>query len=439
MTRFKSLATITVLILMLSMAATAATLEDVENSFYPYRNNMPSFPDMAAGMTISSDNVTSFKDILDPAIYQNLMDGWFEMKVGETTSFDVHESYIQATREGLGKVSLGDKVGQINGYQSGRPFPEEPDINDPRAGEKLAWNFKYGFYSGDSAVISPLYSKYKDMKKNKLERTLKVEYYVMNFKHRVCQEPFPEISPNPSDIFRASYQLVLEPYDVANTQLLIHRSLDDLKRDNAWMYLGFQRRVRRLATGQTTDAWLGSDYMIEDFEGYNGRISDMTWTYKATRNLMLAFYNHNDQELDPDTHKDDPEGFQVIAFNGKGNCYPNVTWQLRKVYEVEGVPNDTNHPLSKRIMYLDAQTFNIPLTSIYDRSGRLWKVFIVCISHPDHHLARNKGTGVTVPGGATMIDVQAGHCTTGHFKAFTDPTLCPPHKFSVQTLRATGR
>ncbi|MEW8549000.1 MAG: hypothetical protein AB2533_00970, partial [Candidatus Thiodiazotropha endolucinida] len=30
-----------------------------------------------------------------------------------------------------------------------------------------------------------------------------------------------------------------------------------------------------MASGQVTDAFLGSDVMIEDFEGYNGRINDM--------------------------------------------------------------------------------------------------------------------------------------------------------------------
>ena len=435
----KTLTSIFILSLIALLQVEAATLKDIETSFYPYKFAAPSHEGLVAGMTISSENADSFKDILDPVIGQKIKDGWFEMKVGKTTSFDLHEAYVQATRNGLGKVSLGEKVGQINGYTAGRPFPEDPDPNDPRAGEKLAWNFKYSYNSGDSGAIYPLYSKYRDMIKNKVERTLVVNYHVINFKHRVKQAPIPDITPNPSDIFHASYQLVLEPYDVCNTQLLIQRSDDDLKRDNAWMYLGFQRRVRRLATGQTTDAWLGSDYMIEDFEGYNGRICDMKWTYRETRHLMMPFFNHNDQVLDSETHKNDPEGFQVVSFCGKGGCYPNVAWQLRKVHIVEAVPNDPNHPLSKRILFLDAQTSTIPRSNIFDRAGRLWKVFIICYSDPDHHLPQNKGTGVAVPDASTMIDVQASHCTTGQFKAVNDPSLCPAHKFSVQTLRATGR
>ena len=80
---------------------------------------------------------------------------------------------------------------------------------------------------------------------------------------------------------------MLEPQDLKDTQLLIQRNEDDLKLDDAYLYLGFQRRVRRLATGQTTDAFLGSDLMIEDFEGYNGRVSDMKWRYLGSKNIRV--------------------------------------------------------------------------------------------------------------------------------------------------------
>jgi len=34
--------------------------------------------------------------------------------------------------------------------------------------------------------------------------------------------------------------------------------------------------------------------MIEDFEGYNGKVTDYTWEYAGTRNLLMPFYYHND-------------------------------------------------------------------------------------------------------------------------------------------------
>jgi hypothetical protein len=255
--------------------------------------------------------------------------------------------------------------------------------------------------------------------------------------HRVNQDPVPEFADNPSKLFRAIYVQVLEPFDVKNTQLLIHRSEDDLTRDNTWLYLGFQRRVRRLSSGQITDSFLGADLMIEDFEGYNGRISDMNWTYKGTKNVLLPFYNHNDMELAAEPKEKD--GYQFVDFGGRGGCFPKITWQLRKVYILESDPVDENHPISKRVHYVDAQTFTLPRTLTYDRKGDLWKSWLIGQAHPDHHLEINKGSGVSIDDSFSILDVQAGHCTTGQFKGQVDPSLNPIKLFSVQNMRAEGR
>jgi len=346
-------------------------------------------------------------------------------------------SGVEATRKYADQVKLGQKSGELEGFVAGRPFPEEPSLDDPRAGEKLAWNYKYGYNWGDNAAIYPFYWKYRDLNSGKLEKTIKFNFHFLNLMHRVNQDPKPNIEPNPSKVFRAIYVKVLEPFDVKNTQLLIHRYENDLKRDSSWLYLGFQRRVRKLASGQVTDSFLGSDLMIEDFEGYNGRINDMKWTYKGTKNMLLPFYNHNDLKL-ADEPKD-PDGYQYVAMGDKGGCFPQITWQLRKVYVLENAPKDQNHPVSKRIHYIDAQTFTIPRTLIYDRNGKLWKSWQIGQAHPDHHLPKNKGTGVSVDDSFTMIDVQAGHCTTGQFKGQVDPKLNPRKLFTVQNMRAAGR
>lgn len=421
-----------------SASAMAATEQDVQNAFYPYKNGAPTYQGLNAGMTINQGNVDQFKEIIDPAMYDFIKAGDTEVKVGETTSFDLNSSYVAATRKYMNDVRLGENIGEIHGSVAGRPFPQEPTMDDPRAGEKLAWNFKYGYNWGDSAAISPFYWSYRNMGTGKVERVLKTNFHVLNFTRRTQQEPFPAISPNPSDIFRGTYLQVEEPFDIKNTQLLLHRFEDDAKRDNAYLYLGFQRRVRRLSTGQTTDAFLGSDVMIEDFEGYNGRISDMKWTYKGTKTLLLPMYNHNDLLLDNETHMD-KDGFKVVAFSGKGGCFPDITWQLRKTYILESDPIDSSHPVSKRVHYVDAQTFTLPRNITYDRKGDMWKTFTIGQSHPDHHLEINKGTGVSIDDSFSMIDLQANHCTTGQFKGIVDPSMTPKSMMTVQNLRASGR
>lgn len=418
-----------------SGVALAATEADVENSFNPYKSGFPSFPGLTPGMTINKANVDQFKDILAVGLYKLIKEGATEIKVGATTQFMINDSYIKATKNNLNKAKLGAKPGDnITGYVAGRPFPEEPDIKDPRAGEKLAWNFKYGVNWGDGAAISPFYWKFRNMTTGQVEKTIKWDFHFLNFMHRTNIPPIPEFTPNPSGIFRAIYVKAQEPQDLKNTQLLIQRFEDDSKLDDAYLYLGFQRRVRRLAQGQVTDSFLGSDLMIEDFEGYNSRVSDMKWTYKGTKNVLLPLWNHDSLKL-TDEFKD-PSGFKYVDFGGQGGCFYQGSYQLRKVYILEAEPVNPNHPISKRTFYMDAQLQNLNgAIEIYDRKGELWKVWSVGKSHPDHHLPVNKGSGIGIDDAFSMVDVQSKHCTTGQFKGQVDPKLVPPGLFQVQNLR----
>ncbi|MBR0565639.1 DUF1329 domain-containing protein [Azoarcus sp. L1K30] len=427
------------LTLALALAGTfgfahAATEADVDASFNPYKIGFPSAPGLTPGMVLTKANVDSFKEVLAVGTYKMIKDGYYELKVGATTQFEMNKAYVEATKKNLNTAKLGPNNGDITGFVAGRPFPEEPDAKDPRAGEKLAWNYKYGVNWGDNAAIYPFFWKYRNMESGQLERTIKMNFHFLNFKHRVQDAPVPEVTPNPSDLFRAIYVKVLEPQDLKNTQLLIQRYDDDQKLDDAYLYLGFQRRVRRLATGQTTDAFLGSDLMIEDFEGYNGRVSDMKWAYKGTKNVLLPMWNHNDLKLTDEFG--DSDGYKYVSFGGKGECFFDGSWQLRKVYVVEATPVNANHPVSKRVFYMDAQLGNLNgAVEIYDRKGELWKVWTVGKSHPDHHLPVNKGSGIGIDDAFSMVDVQSKHCTTGQFKGQVDAKLNPASMFQVQYMR----
>jgi len=431
MNRLTTLAVLTAL----GFGATAPAWADdlVDKSFFPYRGGMPSHPAAQPGAVINAANVDQAKDVLDPAMYEMIKNGWTEIKVGATTSIDLNKAFVDATEKGYRTVTLGDRISDLKGYVSGRPFPQEPSTSDPRAGDKIAWNYKYGLNWGDSAASSPFYWTYKNMNDGRVERVIKMSMHWLNFMHRTGQAPMPNIEPNPSEMYRGIYVKVLEPQDIADTQLLIHRYEDDGRLDSTWLYLGFQRRVRKLSSGQITDSFLGSDLMIEDFEGYNGRLSDMTWNYKGTRTILAPYYNHNDMELAQEYAEPD---YKYIAYGGKGGCFPVITWQLRKVYEVEVAPVDGNHPVGKRIMYFDAQTMASSRTLTYDRNGKLWKTFTIGKSHPEHHLPINKGSGVGIDDSFSMIDVQAGHCTIGQFKGQVDPALSPPTRFSVDAMRS---
>ena len=156
--------------------------EVIQEAFHPYAKSVPKSDTVKVGMTINASNVDSVKEYLDPAMYMFIKNGDYEMKVGETTSFDLHKSYVDATRQYSGDVVLGEKPGEITGSVAGRPFPAEPAMDDPRAGEKLAWNYKYGYNWGDSSSIYPFYWKYRNMNNGKVERTVKMNFHFLNYR-----------------------------------------------------------------------------------------------------------------------------------------------------------------------------------------------------------------------------------------------------------------
>ncbi len=419
------------------VAAESFTEADINTSFYPYNDWTPTAEGYTPGVVIDQSNVDQFQAILDEALFKFVKDGWVTIRTAPTTDFALSEDYVEATRQNAGAVSIAEN-GTLNNFVAGRAFPQEPRADDPQAGQKLVWNYQYGFNSGDSETIYPFWWTFRNLKTGKVERQLKFEWHFLNYNHRVTFDPRPAYENNPGEIYRGIYGIVKEPFDLANTQILIHRYQDDTKRDNAWLYVGFQRRVRRLAAGQITDAFLGSDLMIEDFEGYNGRVTDYTWEYAGTRNLLMQFINRTEMDL-ADIPKNDPDGFKFIDVEGQGNCFPKVTYQLRKSYTLIGRPKNPNHPIGKRVINLDAQTMVMASLVTYDRKGDMWKWFPITKAHADHHLPVNKGKGVAVEDFAVVIDIQANHCTTLQFKSQITDKDNHPKLFSVQNLRKTGR
>jgi hypothetical protein len=417
---------------LISSASMALTDADIDASFFPYKAGVPSFPGLTPGMVINKGNVQSFKDLLDTATYSLIEKGQLEFPVEQTQSVSLHPNYIAATKKYAGQVKLGSKPGTIEGYVAGRPFPFKPDKSDPRAGEKLAFNYKYSQIVGDSGRIYPFPWIYRDYATGKVERQIDFDFHFISLKHRTTQEPIADIEPNPSNIYRNIYLKVLGPQDLKNTQLLIQRFDDDTKIDESYLYLGFQRRVRRLATGQTTDSFLGSDLMIEDFEGYNGRVLDAEWKYIETKPMLMPVYRHSEWKgLGPK----DADGYGMVTFGGKSDCFPNVPWSLRQVHVLESTPTSPSSPIGKRLMYMDSQATVFPMILMFDKKGTLWKRWMVGFSDSAYHAPINKTAGIMIYTTAAMLDFPAQHCTSLALKMQSEPKANPPSMFSVQYLR----
>lgn len=389
-----------------------------------------------AGTIIGADNVQSFLDVIDTDLGALIAQGWLTVTVGEPLSFRPHEAYVNATAQYGGQTELGANPGELLNYTAGRPFPGTPETGPERWGEKLAWNMRYG-YSGDAGEIPEMYWYYIDMRSQKVERVLEFVAAQMRFKYRHVLSPTPELKKNPHDVYSAITLEALDPGDVAKTKLLIFYNSDDTLDEQGWMYVPLLRRVRRVATTARTDSFLGSDIMIEDFLGYSGRIMDMDWEYKGTTYSLLPMYSRED--ITPSDRKARKYDYQFVDFHGHSGCFPNVTWQLRKAYILEGRPKRSDHPIGRRYFYIDAQTMFPIFGKIYDKADVLWKYGIGGLAHPDTHLADNQGSGVPMLDSSSVVDVQNKHCTAIQLVTLTNRKSIKQRDFEPSSLNVGAR
>ena len=124
------------LLALVSNLAFGVTNEDVESSFNPYKSGLPTIPGFTPGMVINKSNVSNFKDYLDPATLSLVEDGSLELTTEQAHSVMLHPNYVAATTKHAPNVKLGASPGTIEGYVAGRPFPKNPQKNDPRAGDR---------------------------------------------------------------------------------------------------------------------------------------------------------------------------------------------------------------------------------------------------------------------------------------------------------------
>lgn len=209
------------------------------------------------GTIISSTNLEKYTQWLDESVADLIGAGAYQITLGSKLSFPTHPGYMDATESYSGETRIGAEPGELINYQAGRPFPNL-DSDDPQAGTKAAWNMRYA-YAPDETETAHFTWRYRDMAREKVERTLAMYGAILRYKHRTSHQPMPDLDYNPAQLFSALYLRVNSPQDIRNTQLLIHRADDDSEPEQAWMYLNTQRRVKRIATSQKTDAFLGSD------------------------------------------------------------------------------------------------------------------------------------------------------------------------------------
>jgi hypothetical protein len=323
---------------------------------------VPIAAEVAPGDRITDQNVDKVKDLISPGLEWCIRRG-FPLTITETKRIEWPQAYREATEKYAAQVKLAPDGLTLVNYVAGQPFPNvKPD--DPQLALKVMWNYEYKFSPTDDLDIRNFDADtgtITDHGPLKIERHFILDHLrTQNWNGRLYVDPKPD-KPNPAG-FRSQQGLypILEPYDLKGVGGLSYRYLDPAKNDDSWLYLPSLRRVRRLSTAQRSDALFGQDTDTDSYYGYAGQIAWMEWKSLGERDLLGAFHTRN----------------LPVKWDAKVDWAFDDVWEKRRVYVIEGVSKLPQYAYSKRILFIDKESWLVAFSDIYDRAGELWKIWI---------------------------------------------------------------
>lgn len=287
-----------------------------------------------------------------------------EMTLRKAEPLPVDPRWVEATKKYASSVKFDPQTRDVTGYKAGLAFPEI-DPNDPHAGIKVMWNlYLHAGYARPNFQYIPTFAYLMIDGKSGIERNMVWAFLKIWFAGNLSEEPVTD--PN---VYYRQILLAREPYDIRGIGTFRIR-YNGGKFDDGWAYLRSVRRTRRVSGGAWSDPIGGTDQLNDEISIYSPY---PTWypNYKLLGKRWMLAVVHSPMGWQPNAS--DP--FPVIDTKNPPYWNPKQVWEPREVYVVEAtLPEE--HVYSKRIYYVDAETW-IPLFGeCYDKRGELVKLLM---------------------------------------------------------------
>ncbi len=376
------------------------------------------------GLEITADNWDRYLPELEKLLPKSkiqwyrigVKNGLVTMPIKETKYYKLSPGVLEATKKNDGKCKTGDR-NAMTGWVAGVPFPR------PENGLELAWNCYSEVSRGCSHDDTLFYCWFGLFKGDKYEKHFNWELRKKKYRGRCEIPPLPSMDEAESEGMASKESIIVtEPHEVRGYINLRIRYWDVDKLDECYAYIPAIRRVRRLTGSDLTDPLLGSDCVVDDFEGWRQKLdSKMSFQILGKKDCLVPRVY---------TKKPDYE-------SKKNRCCFNVDWEIRPLWIMEIKTNDPDYIYTKRILYLDSTpiekggTFMIYWGEEYDQKGRLWKA-------NGQGAPSDNGKGFKNLYAWMYMNYQANHYTVmyGHPEY---PNLEPTKAFGIKGLLRMAR
>ena len=314
------------------------------------------FPKDKELFRIDQSNVDQYADNLTPGQIAMIRtyDDYF-MPVYQTRRTATYPAdVLEKTKANATEVELVESGNGLKNYKTATPFPI------PQNGLEVIFNhitrYRGGSFTRNVAQVTP-----------QPNGDFSPVRFTESFTERVALEDFdPSEDPNVMFYFK---QAITAPSRLAGNVLLVHETIDQVKEPRrSWIYNAGQRRVRRApqvsydGPGTAADGLRTSD----NFDMYNGAPNQYDWELKGKREIFVPYnaYKLHDADVQPDDVIRPQHINQELA-----------RYELHRVWVVEAkLRTGISHIYSRRVFYVDEDSWQILATEEYDSNDELWRV-----------------------------------------------------------------
>lgn len=353
------------------------------------------------GTVLRADSIERWSSLLPPSLQWVLRHG-AELKVMAARPIPFEDTRDAATQRYSSQVELSADKQEMRNYVAGIPFPLV-DAKDPDAAIKLMFNH------ASRRIVDDVDLRNLGCRTGSLETTRGVSvereylgehYRRLSYVGRLQVPPMPSWDSGQGISFRESLHALTEPFDLKGAGYTYNRYVDPDRQDDSWLYYPQSRRVRRLSTAQRSEGVFGQDLDLDSYSGYAGNPAWTEWRLLGEKTVLTAMHAQHF-----------PARWQAAP----ADFLFDESWEARDVYVLEGRSRLPGYAFSRRVIYLDRESFLIPYTELYDLRGNLWKSVILSWSADGPPAAVNLGSGAA-PKHAfnpalAVLDMQTDHVT----------------------------
>ncbi len=326
----------------------------------------------------------------------NIMD--FEIE--PTRQFFMALPAAEITKKNLGKTKLDEEGYIVSGtWEGGTPFPKP-------AGKFKAQQIYYNFeknginYDESYFLTGEGVSCDKNLSKDKYIKYTRIALKLMG---RTFLSPFGwyDDRARKRGEFLADAIQLLEPRANRGMVIFLLRYDDPATMDPTMMYLPQLRRIRKMSSTDSQDP-LG-DSCYDDTGFIRQKITPQRFPY------MFDIVEEGEY-LCPWTY-----GRGKGYFDSKnGYAIRDVNFQRRPCYVLQMTQLDPNYIYSKRVYWVDKETFLCAYGDFYDQKGRLYRTYnVIRVFFPDSGQVSTHGTATW------QVDYVDNHSTV------QQPTVLP--------------